>query len=1562
MSIWNRIGDAAKAVGGAVETAAKDVWQLGTAVPRFAWDVGTSLVNDNEQWNGFSNTLDSATKRLEGNIAPTFTAIGKIPGLNSALNTVQAVNRNLLYRPATTINLAEDAFIKSPLSYFDPNMWKKAWNASNDISLGQAIAAPYAHVFNNNFNIYDPAQREETFKKNAFGRIATGSLDVYKDVMLDLTLGGSKALKALKASELGVGAIKTAEDAAKAAEDITKAQNGVKNRFTPVLEDFAKNDKTYAINHPMVRSSSNPGLLAHLLGDSKDTEQVGTVLRAAIGDPHAMIDLAAKRADMSDALKAARGDLAATDQFKLFSAPDGSGMLPFMHEDPVVIQQAEENYKALAQNDQRFAQMMELGQGGGVLRRTAGTLSQPLEDFVANSRSLKYYDKTPGNAKVEVFQPTPFHRMYQKVSWAAGERPAGVIDLNDADSYKEVMATLDRATKTGAIDETGAKGLLDKYISANTPESRANVILNLESTVSRAMAQMHGIDIDMADQMYNDFKRARTSAFKSIKDRGYMIDPISGDIIKVPQFESQTMDHTSIMDFDLLNKVLKRNAASLQAIGPIKVIAGRAADTFIHYADLTQDLFKAGALLRLGYTLRNGLDSQLRIASSVGSLASLQHLGPGLKNIIFNTKKDANRLIDNYNIKGGARTFKDVEVSRAVVTKQLKEADAEIAAAKAKLSLDPNNTNLITQVNTLEMLRAEKQGVYDHYVDVLNKNKGALPKQKIGSGSFEYTSSDGNVYTIDDAFGGKLGPMFRNMTSSARSFERIVDSNSDLIGKNVSSKGIGAVYPEDIGYHDQWAQTLNRQFGNSAVIKKIVALKPGEGLDDVTRWLVNSPEGRDLRGRLELKSDDAAEYVTKANQFLDHYLPATSGLRNKLGQITANDLRSAFKDPTTQPTIHGHVLEDNLNNVDIIHIRNFINNTFKFLGTLPEDAWARHPLYVKLYRDEVKRRIDVLEGLKNREEFQAIKGAPVQKDRVTRKEQEDIMAAAHKTAVRDMKGILFNIERRSNLAAAMKYISPFFSAQENAYKTWMKMAVANPAIINRGNLIWNAPNRAGLVTDQNGKEVPAGQATANDTIWLQMPKGVKNIPFVGKGLESLDNMGIPKKSLDVVFGGGMDAIYNKGTSNAFSDVFPVGPYVATPISQIVKNQPTLEDAFKWALPYGPSKGLLDGFMPAWIKRAQTEAAGQSSPEYARTFQLIWNTEAHKLRQNGQDVPSNFENKIQKMTDDYYKMRMAANLILPFSPKFDSPYRLYMDKYRELRRQDPMTADAKFLDPDTGYPDFFEFATSLSQNKTGVQSSPDAIKVLQTNKDLVSKLYGLEPALVGLIANNPTGYNFSQASYDWLYNTKVSPSRQETFLGNQSAADAQAKNEAKKGWVIYRDIVSTLNEAVKARGLTNINSRGAEDLKQVKDAVIESLSYEKDAQGNQIVDPKTGQLKQTAWYRDYKDTDGSKTNRVIEGLGAILADEKFMKSASKNPTWQSVGVYLDLRKEIAKELAGRKIKTITAKANSDIKDIYDSVVSTLTDPKTGDAGFSDLYDRFLTQDLIYDKYLTPKAVK
>ena len=1533
MSIWNRIGDVAT-------TAAKDLFKFGgevagavTSPVKFAWDIGTAPWNDAQEYNGFIQPFKTAVSQnspdLIKPLASAGGAIMKVPGVQPALERINKINQEYIREPLTTFELVQGDVSKtnSLNTFFDPNEWRKAYKGAQEISYGQAVMSKYRSVYDPKFNVYDPSQREQAFKNSAWGKFASGSFDLGIQLVGDVTLAAGKGIKALKASELGVGKLTNADVVAKAAEDITQAQYGVNNRFSKVLDNFTKNDSAYAISHPMVKSSNNPGLLAHLLGDSVDRDETALILRSALSDPAAMDELRLQRAYITDALETARGKISAVDEYKLFAAPDESGMIPFLNDNPAVTEEALANYRSLAANDKYFADLMQVGEGGGTLTRTTGKALQGAENFVAQSRALKFYDKTVGSPKVEVFQPTPFHKLYQKFSWGLRERPSGLVDFNDADSYKEVIANISTLEKVIGLSPEQSKGILDTYIAASTPEARYVATLNLEGKAIRSIAAKYGIDEDVANKIYNNYNGARTSALKSIKDKGFMVDT-DGSIIKVPQLESQTANYLPLMDFNLMDSLLKRNGSLLNSVKGVTV------DTTLHIADVLQDAFKAGALLRLGYTQRNAIDSQLRIAAAVGSFATLRHLGPGLKNILNNTVAVPARLVDRYAPIDSGMTFKQVQQSSTTVVKELEALKKTISEAETKLSLKPEDLDLAGKVNTFKELQKEKLAVYNHYSEVLNRAKSSDPKARIGTGSFEVTTSDGQKYVLHDAFGGPLGDMFRKIASSGNSFERMVDSNTDMYMRKLTSKGIGQVKPTDPGYFDQWAQTLRTQFGNSAVVKKIIA---GEPVDDISRWLRNSPDGRDLRRRLAIPSDEAADYIAKVNGFLDQYLPASSNLRSKLGEITANDLRSTFKDPTELPIIHGHILEENLYNTSRIKGREIINTLFHFLGTLPEDTWARNPLYVHFYREEAKRRVDIVAGLKG--------------ERLSVADQQEIMGAAHKTALREMKNVLFNIERRSNLSSAMKYISPFFSAQENAYKTWLKLAVANPQIINRGYLVWNSPNKAGLVTDQNGKEVPAGQTSGNDIIWVGLPKGLTKIP----GLQSLTELGIPKGSLDILFQGGMDVLYMKGNPNVFSDIFPVGPYVAVPVSEVVKRQPSLEDSFKWALPFGPSKNAVSGFLPSWFQKLQTKSAGLEDPAFARSYQLIWNTEQQKAKRNG--LPAVNAEKIMKMTQDYWSMRTAANLIMPFAPRFDSPYKFYLDKSREYKRVYGLDADAKFLQD---YPEFFSFSASLSSNPTGVQSSVQATNNINKYSGLVGELAKIEPKLVGLVVNNPSGYEFSQAAYNYLYNKRVASDSPQKFLSSQSPAEAQRKNEAEKGWIIYNQFSDAIDNELQKRNLSSVQQNGAEDLKYYKEQVIQKLSIQTDNEGKPLTDTKTGQFVQTAWYNDYLDSDGSKTNRVIVGLGTILNDEKFVKDNRNNTTWKSVSTYLDFRKALANELAKRDVKSIEAKANADLKYYYDGMVNKLK--QDDKLGFSYLYDRFLSQDLVYDKYLTPKGAK
>jgi hypothetical protein len=329
----------------------------------------------------------------------------------------------------------------------------------------------------------------------------------------------------------------------------------------------------------------------------------------------------------------------------------------------------------------------------------------------------------------------------------------------------------------------------------------------------------------------------------------------------------------------------------------------------------------------------------------------------------------------------------------------------------------------------------------------------------------------------------------------------------------------------------------------------------------------------------------------------------------------------------------------------------------------------------------------------------------------------------------------------------------------------------------------------------------------------------------------------------------------------------------------------------------------------------------------------------------------------RMTQDYWKMRIAANLIMPFAPRFDTPYKFYLDKSREYKRLYGMQADAKFLND---YPDFFAFTASTSKNPAKVDYTVGAVKNIEKYPDLVTVLNGIEPKLIGTIVNEKDGYKFSQAAYQYLYNKNISPNSKEKFLSSQDPIVAQKANEAEKGWIVYGQLRDAINAELANRGLSSVQQKGAEDLAIVKDAILQKLSIATDADGKPILDPKTGTFKQTSWYVDYKDTDGSKTNKVVEGLSAVLNNKKFMEDHKSSSTWKSVGVYFDFRKAVADELMQRPAQSIDAKSNIDLRTIYDAMVNKL---RTDDPlGFAPLYDRFLSQDLIVDKYLTPKAVK
>jgi hypothetical protein len=1742
---------------------------------KLVWDVATSPFNDAEEFNGVSNTL----KNSVGN----FVKSAARP-IGNLLEDIDAINRTVIREPLGTASLAVWEMRNSDADF--SAAWDKAWEARDEVSLGQSLAANiFSNTFTRNafvnesenanlfneFDIFNKEERDKVFKKTAFGRISSGSFDFTAQLFGDVTLIGGKVAKGVRLGEAGISSFKRFKtdeelqaavfkeiDLAKEAQvALREGVEGVVNKYSTPIKNYRENGIGYALSTDFVKSSDDPGTLAYLLGTAKTDDEVAFTMRAALGDTTALSDLQKLRPSNAAALRKLVGDLSEADKQVIAPLFDPqTGRLVDINSNPKALEEAGLEYNDLYQNDeffQKFVNTFESSSTKGVgrpekmVQRTFGTSERykGFEDFIAKGRTTRLLgNPKPGSSTIEFFQPTRWNRAYARVTWAAGERPAYIANVNSPDSYQEILASVNRARKVignPKLDATGkmiyegfsvedANRIVKDYAAATTPEQRSIVILRLEEEVVNKVAQKHGISAERAKEIFDGNTRAKQSALASFRERGYGLEK-NGDLIKVPIYESQTANHMPIMDFDVLDKAIQTNASVLK--GPLTL-----KDGVVDLADVMQDLFKVGTLLRLGYTTRNAVDSQLRIMAAYGPMIALKNIPKGMSNFITNARTVPSRLVDNVKVWRGKETKSayrrriDTEAKQlgkqvGEVEDQIRSYDKKIAEIEAGPVVPPYTRSDFTpdeidaikfgnedtleriakkqremafkdplyikpaedlwnqtiagggdQVRNIEKLITNKielatfrktgqfpahilrkfykkdkygnpvklrkddplvdytiediqeilfpdlQGIgrvemgpgeieqaitsftksgkggieiswfpseakkaqfiddyisyeanqitpqylreliiegeqshiarymqnwnpdtselygakqlltddlqnirlkYNSLVDDIAKIDAPLTKKTIGQEDIVIPSQFGEAYTQRGSQGLGTELNLRDVSNSG-TYEAQVTGYSSALMKDLEFTGQATITPNMVNYHEEWSKNLNTVLKNSAVTRFLLRQYKTHGdWDKATKqaevWLKHTSEGRASAKRLSplsvnkeapvslgLAPDDIPEYVKIMSDNTRSLIPSGNNediiidrILAKDKVITTTELRKLFPNTDGLAPINGKKLEEDYTRNIAKSFNKWVNKAFKALGTIPEDKWARFPLYDTLYRNDFTQRVILSEALKG--------------GKLTSAEMGNLMKAAHTQSVREVNKILYTVVRKSNLGGLtfIRMISPFFGAQENAFKTWTRLVGRNPVILNRAQLIWTAPNRAGFVTDQNGEPIEQNKLSAEGTIWLEVPAPLQKLP----GLNSLNQMGIPKRSLDLVFGGGFE--------------LPVGPYVAIPASEIVKKKPELEESLKWALPFGPERNAVMAMIPTWMKRQIIKTQGEDSPEYARAYQLIWTTEQHKARENG--TPYKTPQEIEKMVKAYYNMRTIANLVLPFSPRFDSPYRMHMDMWREYQRKFGKDADEMFL---KDHEEFFDLAISLSQNVGGVQASVDAVGATKANKELVSTLYGTEPALIGLIVNNPTGYDFSQAAYEWQYATPVTPGSKQTFRGTSDPIEVQRQNEATKGWVKYRQFMSTQIEPVLMdRGISSIRDRRAKDLAAMRNDFITQLGTDN-----------------IAWRDDWLDTDGSKTGRVIRGLETILNDKKFMEANGNNPTWKSVALYLQLREQVADQLAQRKVKSLGAKANIRIAQAFDAAVGQL---KQQDIGFSDLYDRFLSNDLVYDKF-------
>lgn len=1534
MNTWDRLGNLTRGVGD---------WfgDIGTSIVapvKFAWDVASAPWNDDPEYNGFVNTVQSA--------GTTWAKSAARP-LGGAISAAVHVAENIVRQP-----------LSAGLLYAQSGDWNKSWEARQEISAGQSLTGLTGKVVggilpdsigpaftDSTFDIFDKTKRDLAFKGSIYGKVTTGTLDLAANLFLDPTVGLGKLGKIAKAGD-------SLEDAFKG---INSARTGEVNRYSKMAEDFAKNDAIYAQKHGWVRKGNNQGVSSYYLGQASTKDEALNVMAALMGDRSGIEGLVSlKRPDLANPLWASLGEAQKDIMVKTLFTPEArsirrkqiadeqqlineqdENMLQLFNRPQAEIDLEKEYLAAWAKSDKLADDLYGISEEGAMsIKRGIGGTTQPIANFLATARSVPFHTGGKTGIVEEYYQPTVFHKLYSKISWAERERPAGIVNLNEASSIDEVSATVTRLvalSKDEAIfSKTEGLNWIESYAKASSPEARSQVIHNLEKAGFVALAKRYGYeDSKVGEDLFEAFLAKRNSAVTEAKLGNYLYDAARDGMVKVSPFESQTANFLPVADFDVVKRLLSANKGNILGVSnkATSMIRGGLFES-TELIQQANDVWKASVLLRLGYPVRNAVDSQLRIFATVGALATGRHVVGGLKNFAYNTQfnKTGNRIVDAFHgIR--KRDYDAMSKAESALKERIKVETAEmlkIAASVERARVAgkvPDNAVIadvsgrMAQIETLnEALVVQRKALTR-----LENVRTGSGKRHMAEGSItlqsRHITPKGEEIIANDGFGGANAEYWRSVNSGEHSYLSFLNSYITNHGKAVASKGVGVVRPGDVNYYTSWAETLNGTFRNSYVIRELLK---NPNVDEVAKIVANNAA---FRKRLGISRDESLAHVQEVKGFLDNYIPKGHGIEDMIlnpsrkGLLTPSFLRDTFKANESLPVIHGHLLDEAIN----MNARGVVDNTmktlFKYLGSMPEDNWARHPLYVDLYRKSIKERFAAAEFHNGKrftqEEFKNI--------------QYNLEKAASDDAIRGVKKTLYNVERRTNAAHLLRFVSPFFSAQENALKTWLKIGTENVGMLGRAGTIWTAPNRMGLATDENGEIVPMGNAiSANDTMWFELPKGIAKFLHV----DTLNQIGISKRSIDVMFQGNPLGV-------------SVGPLVGVPVGYIAKKKPEVGSLLSFAFPYGPDASVKQ-LMPTWGRRLLERQKGVDDADYAKAFQLIWLTEQHKARDNG--TPYLTEKQVKAKTDQYYSMRTIASAILPFAPQFKSPYRYYMDQWRIYQEKFGIEADSRFLED---YPDFFDFATTLSKNTTGMEASMSAVGNAKKHSSLISEVSKDNPDLIGLITNGSGGMEYSPTASWWQSETQVSPGDPMKFRETGTPQENIAKNESRKGWAQYRQAMAVIDAHMAKRGLTSITQRGAEDLKEMKDKLVASLAN--------TYDPVTGLStgEPSAWYIQYRDVDGSKSARTISGFRKILSNEAFLKDNENSPTWKSIAYYIQLRDDIAQQLANRPSTSIENRYNQDLRETLDYYVNKL---KREDVTFADVYDRYLSQDTIYDKNL------
>ena len=869
-------------------------------------------------------------------------------------------------------------------------------------------------------------------------------------------------------------------------------------------------------------------------------------------------------------------------------------------------------------------------------------------------------------------------------------------------------------------------------------------------------------------------------------------------------------------------------------------------------------------------------------------------------------------------------------------------------------SIDSANTAINNGVHEAINELAQREMALHTHLDDLGSRLGAslsraesnAVKQRLGYGSMEY-EANGVKYKLPKAFEGAT--WFMGRTSAEDSWMNQIGSQEMAHLTGQGARSVRLVKPNDPRYFEAWSNILNMHFRDpeTGIIDPVVEqILGGKNDKQILNWMTRTDKGRYYandtytqvgngygfgalrRGELD---EHLAEKIAQARQSVKLYIPdeETAQLLQKTTEegkpVTGATIQQFLTDkfsrnPENLQPINGLLVTTSKEYKDQERLVDTFNRrVMRFLGSMPEDVFARHPLVSGIYERQLKLSIAKMAAAKGTEALTA--------DEINR-----AVVASREWARREAEKTLFTIVRRTGASSSrtMKLLFPFYAAYENTLKRWGGMIADNPSIASNISRDISQVIGGQDVVDSNGNKVTdATKMSANDNLIVRVPQGfIDSLPGAWKDVanNAFKQIQIPLSSLDVITQGQPG---NPG----------LGPFATLPAYMILKDKPEAEQALAPFFPAGQPQSAVDMFLPSVLRRLKTAYGNDGL--YVRTFNQMLRYETYNYNQGKRtDAPTMEE--VADKTRKFFLLRALQSITLPVSvsPELD----FYAQQYRQFQnlyppKQDPATgkmvygeADAKFLQQ---YPDFFAATISLSKNPGGIEPSIGTVQNLKKFSNLMSVAQAQgDPELMGFLANDGDNkYTFSQAAYQWMYSHGSIPGAANTYLQNRNPAELVRDSNIKQGWTEYQSLASQIDTYKISNNIVSNTDPLMKNMNAAKKLWLEQM--------------KTNN---PDWYAAYISPDRGKYMRRAAVLEQAINDPKWMKQNGNRPVIKNVALYLDYRKQLANVLASRQAaggsSSISANSNADVAYVLDKVRTQLS---AENVEFGDFLNRYFPND-------------